>query len=216
MRIVQLLDSLHYGGAEQVVVTLSLGLRALGHELLVVCLRDFGDESVDFSRLQRAAIQVIALDKPEGPHYATLRHLWALIKRERIDIVNTHNHLVHHYGLTASLLTGVPVVNTVHGIDTLNLGSLPGFMYYGCSMLSDCIVSVCKPVQQELIRRFDVAAEKLAIIENGINIKPFLSVTRRPAENPPVFGTVGRFVPVKDHRIAIGCGSRDSMFVSRI
>jgi glycosyltransferase involved in cell wall biosynthesis len=199
MRILQLVDSLQYGGAEQVVATLSIGLRALGHEVLVVSLRDFGTESVGLPQLQRAGVEMVALDKPPGPHFASLRHIRRLVRDERTDLINTHNHLVHHYGLAAGRAAGIPVVNTVHGIDTLSIQFWAGLIYRGCCWISDSIISVCEPVKEELSRRYGLPERKLAVVQNGIDLERFLRVPSREPREEVVFGTVGRLVPVKDH-----------------
>ena len=200
MRILQLLDSLHFGGAEQVVATLSIGLRARGHEVHIACLRDIGTQTVDYKRLLQYGVEVTALEKPPGVHPPTLTKLIRLLRQQKIDIVNTHNHLVHHYGLVAGRLTGAKVVNTLHGIDTLNVQVLAAVLYCVCCMLSDKIVPVCSPARRELLRRYPMLANQVLVIENGIVMEPFLALPERSKGPTTVFGTVGRLAPVKDHR----------------
>jgi glycosyltransferase involved in cell wall biosynthesis len=199
MRVVQLVDTLAFGGAEQIVATLSSGLRTLGHEVFVVCLRDFGEQSVDHRRLVTMGVRLLALEKPPGADLRTLRNLVAFLRSERVDLINTHNHLVHHYGLAAGRLSGTRIVNTLHGIDTLNLPAWSSAVYYGCCLASDRIVSVCGPVQDELTRRYSLLDGKLEVIQNGIPLDRFLAVPLREQREQVVFGTVGRMAPVKDH-----------------
>ena len=200
MRILQLLDTLRFGGAEQIVATLAVGLRARGHDVHIACLRDFGAESVDHQRLLHHGVQLTALEKPPGVHPPTLAKLTRLLQRERIDIINTHNHLVHHYGVAAGRWTGAKVVNTLHGIDTLNVQVWAGLLYCVCCQFSDRIVSVCPPVRQALLRRYSMLEDKVLVIQNGIALEPFLALPLRSPHSGTVFGTVGRMVPVKDHR----------------
>ena len=66
MRIAQLINSLEFGGAEQMVVALSLGLQQRGHHVTVICLRTIGEKALDVSGLRSAAIEIVELHKPEG------------------------------------------------------------------------------------------------------------------------------------------------------
>ena len=178
------------------VVGLSAGLQLLGHQVDVVCLRDFGEPPVDLQPLFDSGVSVTALKKPSGMHPKTVLDLAGLARRRNIELINTHNHLVHHYGAAAGLMTHVPVVNTLHGIDTLNMPVWASGIYLASCLASDRIVSVSQPVLAALRRRYSLPAGKLTVIENGIPLEDYCSIPARPAGRPVVFGTVGRLVAV--------------------
>jgi glycosyltransferase involved in cell wall biosynthesis len=193
MRIVQLIDTLHCGGAEQVVANLAKGMTCGGHEVIVLCLRDMSNPAL------AAGARVTALEKPPGAHPATARKLAALLRAERIDLINTHNHLVHHYGVAAARAAGAKVVNTLHGTATLEMAPAARLLYWAGCRLSDAVVSVCGPVQATLMRRYWLNRRTLTVIPNGISLDPFTAIPPRAPRDEVVFGSVGRLVDVKDH-----------------
>jgi len=199
LHIVQLVNSLQFGGAEQVVVSLSSALRALGHEVLVVCLRRSDGPTIGASTLARASVPVISLDKPSGIHLPSLKHLVEILRREGTEVVNTHNHLVHHYGVAGARVTGAVVVNTLHGTDTLNMGLGARVLYWASCIAGHGVVAVGGAVRRELLRRYLLPADLVVVQENGIPQERFLAVPPRQRHEATIFGTVGRLVPVKDH-----------------
>ena len=105
MRIVQLIDSLDYGGAEQVVANLSAVQAREGDEVRLVCLRGLGAQPVDTGALKVLGVEIVALEKPDGFDVRTLRRLAGYLRSERIDVVHSHNHIVHHYAATAGRIS---------------------------------------------------------------------------------------------------------------
>src|SRR3954453_8815269 len=118
MRIVELINSLDIGGAERMVVDLSIGLHRQGHKVTVVCLRTPG---LLKAPLDAAGVEVIALQKGSGVSIGTLRALTRVVSKVNADVVHTHNPIVHHYGTAAARATRTPVVvGTLHGPGNLN------------------------------------------------------------------------------------------------
>jgi glycosyltransferase involved in cell wall biosynthesis len=202
MRIVEFTNNLEIGGAERLAVDLAKALKSRGHELSFVCLRHGGAlESV----VQAAGMSVLALGKKPGPRVSTLVTLKNYLRQKRIDVVHTHNPLVHHYGTLGGRWAGVPaIVNTIHGID--NLGEKAGFnelLYSTMSYLSSRIVAVCPMAYRAFSSRWFLPNGRLVAINNGIPLEPFLNVERRAAGDDVVFGIVGRLVPVKNHDLLL-------------
>jgi glycosyltransferase involved in cell wall biosynthesis len=199
MRIAELVNTLEFGGTERLAVDLARSLQVLGHRLHVVCLRGSGPLA---RPLEQAGIEVLALDKPEGPSGRALKTLTAFLRSKRIEVVHTHNPLVHHYGVAGGWLAAVPVVvNTIHGIRNIStrIGAKE-FLYSLTCRLSDRIVAVCPMAYRTFAASKVIPRSKLITINNGIPLEPFLQVTARRALGDFVFGIVGRLEPVKDHR----------------
>jgi|KBSSwiStaDraftv2_1062776.scaffolds.fasta_scaffold00456_29 glycosyltransferase involved in cell wall biosynthesis len=199
MRIVEIVDTLEFGGTERLVVDLARSLQALGHRLQVVCLRRTGPLA---RHLDEGDIPVVALDKPPGPNVRALKDLVTFLRSNRIEVVHTHNPLVHHYGLASGRLAGVPVVvNTIHGIRNLsNKIGAKEILYSLACRFSDRIVAVCPMAHRAFAEGRVIPSSKLITINNGIRLEPFLQVTPRRVRDDFVFGIVGRLEPVKDHR----------------
>jgi glycosyltransferase involved in cell wall biosynthesis len=198
MRVAELVDSLTLGGAERMAVNLSLGLRARGNQVTVVCLRKGGPLE---QPLAEAGIEVATLGKGEGFRLATARALARLLRERAIDVVHTHNPLVHHYGVLAARMAGVPaVVSTVHGLNNLEKRGKGELLYLLTSLATDRIVSVCRMAQDFFRATLPLPKEKMRVIYNGIPLERFLRLPSRPAADDFVFGAVGRLVPIKDQR----------------
>lgn len=201
MRIAQIIDDLNCGGAEQMAASLSLGLRKRGHEVTLICLREIGDEPVDLAAVRAAGVEILALNKPDGFHLRTLRALVAALRERRIDVVHTHNHLVHHYGVVAARLARVSVIlNTLHGTASL-LGSARWSreLFRVSCLLGHGVVAVSETVRRIVREALHVPEAKLHSIDNGIELAGFLAIERATPGVSRVFGTIGRLAPVKDH-----------------
>jgi glycosyltransferase involved in cell wall biosynthesis len=200
MRIVQLIDDLDCGGAEQVVASLASCQSRRGHSVRVFCSRDIGPNPIDVSALLKDGVKIVTLDKPPGFHFGTLRKLVAYLKGQQIEVMHTHNHLVHHYGAVAARLAGTPaIVNTLHGTSTLKMASWAKALYWCSCLISDRVVSVCPQVHTAFRKTFRLPTKKLRVIDNGIDLSRFLSIPRRPLGEVVIFGKIGRLDPVKDH-----------------
>lgn len=199
MRIVELVNNLQFGGVERQVVDVAGAFQDRGHDVRVLCLRGDGPLAQD---LQQRGIEVLPLRKKEGPDIGVFLRLARYLRRNRIDVVHSHNPLVHHYAVVASRLAGVPVVfNTIHGIN--NIASPPGFaerLYAAMVRLSDAAIAVC-PMANRVFRAGGVIpADRLITINNGIPQEGYLGLPPREAvQGGIVFGMVGRLVPIKDH-----------------
>jgi glycosyltransferase involved in cell wall biosynthesis len=197
MRIVELVDTLGVGGTEQMVSHLAKSLSARGHQTSVVCLRITGPLA---QPLESTGIEVIALHKPEGFHFPTALKLARLLKERNVDVVHTHNPLVHHYGVIAGRLSRAgAVVNTLHGIGNLGRFGKAEAIFGISSFMTDRIVAVCRKAQDVFGENIAVPSRKLTLIYNGIPLHSFLEIPLRLPRREFVFGAVGRLVPVKDH-----------------
>jgi glycosyltransferase involved in cell wall biosynthesis/ribosomal protein S18 acetylase RimI-like enzyme len=140
--------------------------------------------------------------------------LWRILRRERPDILHTHNPKPGVYGRILGRLAGVPiVVNTVHGLYATPDSSLSRkLVIYGlealASRFSDAEL-VQNPEDLELLRRLHIApADKLGLLGNGVDldrfnpesVRSFGEETRRQLGIGPeevVVGFVGRLVAEK-------------------
>jgi glycosyltransferase involved in cell wall biosynthesis len=181
------------------VVDLANALHARGHDLSVVCLRA-GRALAPF--VERAGIEVFTLNKQEGPQLGVLVEFVKFLRHRRVDVIHSHNPLVHHYAMVGGRMAGVPaIVNTIHGIG--NLSSEIGFkerLYTLSCRLSSRVVAVCPMALRAFSAGGVIPRSKLIAINNGIPLEPFVGIERSEARDGFTFGIVGRLVPVKDHR----------------
>ena len=180
--------------------SLALNLQARGNSVHVVCLREAGATPISVDRFRGAAVALVELRTPEGMHPETLRRLVQYMREYQIQVVHTHNPLVHHYGILAGRLSGVPVVvNTLHGIQTLRMARWAEMVFRACFLGTDRVVAVCPAVRDAFCNLFG-PAQKTIVIRNGIELEELLSIRPRRADGYFVFGTMGRLSPVKDQQ----------------
>ncbi len=200
MRILEFIDTLDIGGAERMASCLSLQLQAMGHEVDIVCLREFGSMPVAAERLQGAGVSLMAFGKKDGFSPALVWKLACFLKEHHIDVLHGHNPFVAHYAAAAGRIARTPgIVSTIHGTNTLIMSSLAEKLFTSSCRWNDRIVLVCKQVEQVFQQRFARLANRTAVIPNGIEADELLSISRHPSSADKfVWGTVGRLAPVKD------------------
>src|SRR4051794_24896719 len=148
------------------VVDLSAGLHARGHQVSVVCLRGTGPLA---AVLERTGVPVLTLNKASGFSPHTVRMLAQHVRSTGTDVVHTHNPLVHHYGLLAARMAGAPItVNTLHGPGNLQgVGKTEVLFEISC-LFSDAVVACCKAVHSHLRKVTSIAQRRSTVIRNGI------------------------------------------------
>jgi glycosyltransferase involved in cell wall biosynthesis len=181
-----------------------MSLQARKHSVHVICLRGEGPLAAP---LRQAGVTVESLNKPSGFSLASLRRLAGYVREHRIEIIHTHNPLVHHYGALAGRVHGAAVVNTLHGPGNLAHSPKTRWIYDAACLLSDGVVSVCHTVQTNLKECTRIGHRRSLVIHNGIPVAPFVSMGCGRSD---VFtlGTVGRLAPVKDHLTMIQAFAR--------
>ena len=195
---------LDYGGAERLASSLSLGFAAQGHSVHLVSLRDGGLPPIPKERLRQAGVALETLSKPDGFSLPALTALARYAKRNRIDVIHTHNPLVNHYGAAAARMAGVPaVVNTLHGPGTLSMPGWARTLFWTSCLITDRIVSVCDAVNEAVRKLYPLPPSKHAVIYNGIELDTLVGIRPHPANGEFVFGTMARLVPVKDHETMV-------------
>jgi len=144
--------------------------------------------------------------------------LWRVLRRERPDVLHTHNPKPGVYGRIVGRLSGVPVVvNTVHGLyategDRWGRRLAVYAMEAVASRFSDAEL-VQNPEDLALLRRLRLApAAKLRLLGNGVDLTRFDASRLDPsvrddvrgelgvAADTCVIGVVGRLVAEKGYR----------------
>jgi len=208
MRILQLISSLGFFGAENVLVELARAQKRLNYDPIVGVFYSRHDPHIEVGEEARRSGLDIALfpcDKRFDPRtFAAIR---CFIKQKHIDIVHSHNYKSNFYALFSTLGFDIPLVTTCHNwtgrsykmrfytwLDKLFLGRF------------DKVVAVSGPVERELLRS-GIARVKVENIPNGIDLKRFDGPSDNGAvrqelgipDGFKVVGTVGRLTDEKGH-----------------
>ncbi|MCC7124830.1 MAG: glycosyltransferase, partial [Acidobacteria bacterium] len=175
MRILQLIGSLNFGGAEDVLVKLATGLTAAGHDVHVCATLGLGPLA---DRLRTRGISVERAG-PNGRLHNYLRpwHVHDAIRRFQPDIVHTH-------GLPP--LAEVSQVAAVHlgprWVHTFHFGNYPHtekrrhmHVERVGATAPDALVAVSDRQRDQLIRYHRIAPSRIRTILNGVEPNPFVA-----------------------------------------
>ena len=212
MRIVQFVYNLDMGGLERLAIDLAQCQLAEGHEPLIYCLTYPGRLAPEAAAM---GISVQSFEKPAGPNLGTVWKIAKQLRRDRPDVLHTHNHLVHHYGVVAGLLAGVPVVvNTRHRAEPRLVNGPGGWqvtpesrakksdrIFRATLPWTDSVVMISESTRQFFIRHCGIPPAKTRVILNGAHLEKFLNAPAHPGSAPPRvrFGITARLVQDKDH-----------------
>jgi glycosyltransferase involved in cell wall biosynthesis len=152
-----------------------------GHEVVAVSAA-----GADVPVLERAGVRHVALEgSTRGfdvmSDIRALRSFVTILRRERPDVVHTHNPKPGIYGRIAARLAGVPhVVNTVHGLYATPADPLARrAVVYGLEAIASRFshLELVQNVEDvDLMRRTPLApTAKIRLLGNGIDITRFRS-----------------------------------------
>jgi glycosyltransferase involved in cell wall biosynthesis len=224
LKILRVIARLNVGGPARHVVILDRGLRARGHDtLLVHGTVDEGEASLEHlaSDAHLRSLKVPSLGRRVSP-LSDVRALLGIIRavfHESPDVVHTHTAKAGALGRIAALAFNLTrprrrrcaVVHTFHG------HVLDGYfspranrLVRGAERLlarvTDRIVTISPSQREDIVERFHVASSRqTTVVPLGLDLEPLAagrghSLRRELGidERSTVFGYVGRLVPIKD------------------
>lgn len=166
MRVMHVIEAMHQGGAESLVVE-HVRRAAPDVESVVVALNR-GGPSLEAARAAGATCHL--LDK-HGARWQGLRQVARLMRDHRIDVVNGHNPTGALYGTLAGTWSGVPVrIRTEHSIHYPGRGSRAYAPVEALlTLLGDRVICVCEAARASHAPRFPWARSRFLAIANGIS-----------------------------------------------
>lgn len=181
-----------YGGAGVHVEYLSKELS----KIIPVEVRCFGDQIFDDKNLKVRGYSFDAniFNNCDSLLKSPLQALNTCIafNAEKIeaDIVHCHTWYSHFGGITAKIMYGIPLVITTHSLEPLRpwkreqLGKGYDFSCWvekTALEMADAIISVSKGTKEDILKYFNVAADKIHIIPNGIDTEEYKPVKSNKA-----------------------------------
>ena len=210
VKVLHVIESLEFGGAEKVVVDLANALVARV-PVGICCVKRLGELRAALD----ARIAVYCLDKQEGNDFRLPRRLARLAADEGYDVVHSHAWGVFlEPALARTRVAPRRLVHTVHG---QYLTYPPGRM----SKLKrrfrralerwlapryDAIVAVSGSVRDYVRRDLRIGEPRLVMIHNGIRAQESVAVAR--ADGALTFITVGRLAEVKNQVLMLEAFAR--------
>ncbi|MGE5243996.1 MAG: glycosyltransferase family 4 protein [Betaproteobacteria bacterium] len=227
MKILRVIARLNVGGPARHVVLLDRGLRARGHQTLLVH-GTVGDDEASLEHLATdAGVPALKIEdlgrrvSPLGDARAFLQLLRTTF-REAPDVMHTHTAKAGALGRIAAAAFNATrrrrrrclVVHTFHGhvLDGY-FGPVANRLVRGVERMlaraTDRIVAISPSQRDEIVGRFGIGRPDAAVVVPlGLDLLPLLAGTGAGArslrgelgidEKGIVFGYVGRLVPIKD------------------
>lgn len=219
IRVLQVINSLVVGGAEQLLVTLARYIDTERFDLRVCSLAPLDDTPI-LRDLQALGVPVYGVARRRGhdPRHAV--RLLALIRSHGVDVVHTHLAYANTIGALAGMLSGRPVISTLHSIRNVhNPRSRSGRLKRSAQMQmlrwgTRTVVACAPAVRTVAVEELRLPAGKVVAVANGIDTEAFGAVD--PADTAacraellaagagPLVVAVGNLLQAKGHVHLVG------------
>jgi glycosyltransferase involved in cell wall biosynthesis len=203
MKVLQLISSGGFYGAESVLINLAYSLSELGCENIVGVFDNAHRSNTEVAEhARRLGLEVETFLCRGRMDWSAVREIRNAIRARGIDLVHTHGYKSNLYGYAAVRPLGLPILATCHNW-TRQSASLRMYALVDRMVLRRFpqVVAVSEAVRDSL-REAGLQAERIAIIDNGVDLQRFASGSSSFAQEIGkgtrlVVGMVGRLVPQK-------------------
>jgi glycosyltransferase involved in cell wall biosynthesis len=204
MRVLHLISSGGMYGAEAVILNLSSAMKALpGHQSI---LGVFANSIQPNLQLHETAVNT-GIESHIIPCSGQLdlrvpKKIRSLAQTTQADLIHAHGYKADVYAWLAFRGAATPLVSTCHTWYDNDLAlRLYGALDRFTLRRFDAVVAVSDDVRARLLHA-GVAPQKIALIRNGIDLRPFAAApsqraARRSSSTPLTIGLVGRLSPEK-------------------
>jgi len=206
MNILFLSTHLNTGGITSYLLTMTKGLIRRGHQVHVAT--SGGNMEREFSAAGAKLLTLNIRTKSElSPKiYLALRPLRRYIRENQIGLVHSQTRITQVMGAWLKRLDGTPHFSTCHGFFKARVSRklIPCW--------GDAVVAISKAVEDHLVEDFGVDAEKVVLIESGIDLGEFTLTDEATKEErrrrfdlkgEPIVGIIARLSDVKGQDILI-------------
>ena len=202
LRVAQMIESDGPGGAEQVVVQLALALQDSGAHSVVFVPANGEGWLAHQLRGSGVSIEHFIVDRPISSSCA--HALVAALRRQRVDVVHSHEFSMAVYGAWSCWRAGLPHVITMHG-STYYAGRLRRRLAMRAAVaMSGRTVAVSNALAATMSRQLLIARSRISMIPNGVCCARSGSANLRAelglAEADRLLVSIGNLYPVKGHR----------------
>lgn len=204
LSVLHLTFNMGFGGTEQVIRQLILGMTDQNVRSEVLCID--GHVGAIGEQLQKLDIPVASLKRSPGFDRELIRGVRQKIVNGEFDIIHCHQYTPYIYGFLAALGTRAKVVFTEHGRFHPDRYRYKAMLINPVmALVTPAIIAISKATRMALARYEFIPAFKIKVIYNGIqhiesdpkNIADIRAKLGLP-DNAFVTGTVSRLDPVKN------------------
>jgi glycosyltransferase involved in cell wall biosynthesis len=202
MNILYITNHLNIGGITSYVLTLSRGLKLIGHNVYIasskgVLIAQFIDYGIVYIPLPISTKQEVS-----PKIFISALKLSSEIKKYNIDIVHSNSRTTQVVGCLLEKFSGIAHISTCHGFFKKRLFR----KIFPC--WGQRVIAISESVKEHLINDFKVDEKKIDVIHNGIDIDKFKNQNSKikidikkelGLGDRPVIGIVARLSDVKGH-----------------
>lgn len=202
MRIAYILNTLQVGGAERQVLALAERMRARGHVVKLIVLREAAPRDLCTD------LDVVHLDAAGDPLSALRSYMRAVRAARGFRPGIVHSNQFHGNMLGRALRLAMPSTTLVCTIHNVREGGRARMLAYRLTdALADRTVAVCEAACERFAEVGAIRGSKSNVIANGIDVAAFSpdclrrNETRRGMQMGEAFLwlAVGRIAPAKDY-----------------
>lgn len=203
MKILHLISSGGYYGAENVLLLLAHKLKCFGHSCLIGIFRDVRYPHIEIADHARdLGLQTEVIACSSRVDWNTVKRIQSIVQDHDMDVLHAHGYKTDVYGYAAARGSRAALVSTCHAWQGTERR-----MYAYAVMdrlilrMFDRVAGVCDPISAKLISS-GVKPSKIATIFNGIDVSRFLNAKPLAREamggtERQVVGMVARLAPEK-------------------
>lgn len=205
--ILHVIDTTGPGGAETVFIELADRMRQMGNRSVVVIR---GPGWVRDQLIARGLTPYI-VDAKGSFNWRFLRELIRIIRRERVDVIQSHLLGSNVYCAMAGLMTGKPVIATFHGM--VDVGPNERFRGAKLWLMNRGVrrfVAVSRNLRDAIEREGLLDASRCDIIYNGIDLARYGKTGNRELrtrlaldDTAVLIGSLGNVRPAKGYDLLI-------------
>lgn len=208
IRILHVIDTTGPGGAETVFVELADRLRADHCFKSVVLLRGAGWV---LDALRKRGLHVVLLNAKGSFNWRYLLSLQSLVRRERIDLIQSHLLGSNVYCALAGWLTRRPVVATFHGAVDINPNERwRGLKFWLMQRAVSRYVTVSRSLGETIKAAGLLDPARACVIYNGVDLQRFdrprhrrLIQELKLPDDAILVGSLGNVRPAKTYDVLI-------------
>lgn len=207
LKILHIISKLPIGGVENQLLLVLKNYNREKFQPFVCSLSDKGEIGKE---IEKIGIKVFALNKLKHTFdFSIVKDICNIIKREKIQIVRTHQYHANFYGRIAAKKSKVPcIVASVHNVYTRDKKLHRRIINRFLAKFTDKIIAVSEEVKRDILKYDKIPEDKVQVIYNGVDLNAFnqsfdkKQIKKKLGINPddvPVIGTVGRLTEQKGH-----------------
>src|SRR5215469_16802608 len=214
MKVLHLISSEGFYGAENVVAALARDLQQSGH---IAWIGVFENAHVARNsvadQFESRGLHVIRIPCRRRFDLTAVRRIRRIIADNEIDLVHSHGYKSDIYAWLAARRLRLPIMATSH-LWTRQTAAIRFYEFLDGLVLRrfDAVAAVSQRIAGEL-RQAGIAGEKISVIDNGIDLSPFDSAaplfkSELQAGGRLLIGTVGRLTGQKGMEYFLGAAQK--------